>query len=526
LLVWLLVILLDVIGHLFMAHAYHLHQGVRANWRPWAYGFVGFSVFEGLIWGVGAIYLFDPRAIVQLLLVGLVVCVICTGSLSAFGVYLPAFYGLFLTAAIPFMAISAWQGDFIHLSLAALILVYISGMLAVARLHNGNIMEMLRLRFENADLATALRVQKEAAEEASLTKTRFLAAASHDLRQPVHALGLFVGALRGYALEAAPAALVDRIEDSVNAMDGLFSALLDISRLDAGVVAPDIKAFPIAAILQRLERDYATEAAEKGLFLRVRGCNLWVRSDPVLLERILRNLVSNAVRYTDRGGVLVGCRRRGLLRIEVWDTGRGILPAHIQHVFEEFFQIDNPERDRAKGLGLGLAIVRRLAGLLGHKIGVASRPGRGSVFRIDVPMAEAERQVPPKIAAAAMAQGLIAVVDDEVAIQEGMRSLLSGWGHGVVCAGSGDDILSRLEAYAQAPDLIVCDYRLRGSETGAGVIGRLRARYGRDIPGVLITGDTAPDRLEEASASGMLLLHKPVANSRLRAVVAHYLRKP
>jgi CheY-like chemotaxis protein len=125
-----------------------------------------------------------------------------------------------------------------------------------------------------------------------------------------------------------------------------------------------------------------------------------------------------------------------------------------------------------------------------------------------------------------MAQGLIAVVDDEVAIQEGMRSLLSGWGHGVVCAGSGDDILSRLEAYAQAPDLIVCDYRLRGSETGAGVIGRLRARYGRDIPGVLITGDTAPDRLEEASASGMLLLHKPVANSRLRAVVAHYLRKP
>jgi CheY-like chemotaxis protein len=343
------------------------------------------------------------------------------------------------------------------------------------------------------------------------------------LRQPVHALSLFVGALRGHRLEPEPAALVDRIENSVSAMDGLFSALLDISRLDAGVVAPEMKTFPISDLLQVLERDYTTEAESKGLTLRIRACNSWVRSDPVLLERILRNLLSNAVRYTDRGGVLLGCRRRGGLRIEIWDTGRGIEEAQVPRVFEEFFQIDNPERDRTKGLGLGLAIVRRLADLLGHTLAFASVPGRGSMFGIDVPLAEPRAILPP-MAPGVARTGTILVVDDEMAIQEGMRSLLTAWGHAVLCAGSGEEGLARLAACGARPDLIICDYRLRGEETGATVIRRLRAEHGDDIPGVLITGDTAPNRLEEAAASGLLLLHKPVANSRLRAAVTHFLR--
>jgi signal transduction histidine kinase/CheY-like chemotaxis protein len=524
LVIWLVVIVFDVSLHLLLARAYHRRGAGRAAWRRWAYGFVGFSFLDGLIWGVGAIYLSAPAAIVQQMLIGLVVCAVVTGSLSAFGVYLPAFYALFVTATLPFLVACLMIGGFLHDGMAVLIAVYMCGMLAVARLHNGNMTEMVRLRFENADLAAALRVQKEAAEAASLAKTRFLAAASHDLRQPVHALGLFVGALRGYRLEAEPRLLVDRIEESVSAMDGLFSALLDISRLDAGVVAPEWQVFPIQPLLERVLRDYAAEAASKGVSLRMRNAAWFVRSDPVLLERILRNLVANAVRYTDHGGVLVGCRKRAALRIEVWDTGRGIAQADLPRVFEEFYQIDNPERDRARGLGLGLAIVRRLAGLLGHALHIRSRPGRGSVFGLDVPLAQRAPVVQGVPAQGASRRGLILVVDDEVAIQDGMRSLLQGWGHDVLCAGSGAEMAVLLGACARRPDLIICDYRLRGGETGAEVIASLQRAYGQAIPGLLITGDTAPDRLEEATGSGLLLLHKPVANSRLRAAVNHFLR--
>jgi signal transduction histidine kinase/CheY-like chemotaxis protein len=527
--IWLLVIVLDVILHLGLAWAYKRRRGAGGdtpeNWRPWAHIFVAFCIFEGAIWAAGATYLLAPQAIVQQLLLGIVVCAICTGSLSAFGVYLPAFYGLFLTATIPYAILCVVRGGFIHQSLAVLVVVYIGGMLAVARMHNENIMEMLRLRFENADLAAELKVQKEAAEEASLAKTRFLAAASHDLRQPVHALSLFVGALRELKLAEEPGRLVDQIEDSVSAMDGLFSSLLDISRLDAGVIVPDWKIFGLQPLLDRLERDYANEAAAKGLRLTVRPCARATRSDPILLERILRNLVSNAVRYTDRGGVLMGVRHRGdKLRIEIWDTGRGIPQALAQRVFEEFYQLENPERDRAKGLGLGLAIVRRLADLLAHPVTLRSVPGRGSVFSVEVPRL-AEMVAPEPVAdTRAGPCGFILVVDDEVSIQEGMRSLLQGWGHRVLCGGSGREILERAAGVSLVPDLIICDYRLRGEENGAAVIQQLRATYGTRIPALLITGDTAPDRLEEASRSGLLLLHKPVSNSRLRAAVGNLLR--
>ncbi len=244
----------------------------------------------------------------------------------------------------------------------------------------------------------------------------------------------------------------------------------------------------------------------------------------MLLERILRNLVSNAVNYTDSGGVLIGCRAGDALRIEVWDTGRGIPAQQVQQVFEEFYQIDNPERDRSKGLGLGLAIVRRLVDLLGHRLDIASVVGRGSRFSIEVPMAEPSAAAPPAPICIGAPRGLILVIDDEAMIQEGMRKLLQGWGHSVLCGGSGDEMLAILDRNPALPDVIICDYRLRGEETGIEVIDRLRARFGRDIPAMLITGDTAPDRLEEVSRSGFLLLHKPVAHGRLRAAIGNLMR--
>ena len=252
------------------------------------------------------------------------------------------------------------------------------------------------------------------------------------------------------------------------------------------------------------------------------NCSAVVETDPVLMERILRNLVSNAVRYTDRGRILVGCRRRGgAISVQVWDTGRGIPKDQHAQVFQEYYQLGNPERDRAKGLGLGLAIVRRLTDLLACRLTLRSELGRGSCFEVTIPLAEGPAEEAPVSAGLpmAMAHLLIVVVDDEFAIREAMSSLLTNWGHRVIVAGSGDEAIENLSACPSRPDLLICDYRLRSEENGVDVIERLRSEYNATIPAMLITGDTAPSRLAEAEASGLLLLHKPVPNSRLRAAI-------
>jgi CheY-like chemotaxis protein len=245
----------------------------------------------------------------------------------------------------------------------------------------------------------------------------------------------------------------------------------------------------------------------------------------VLVERILRNLVSNAVRYTERGRILVGCRRREhAIALQVWDTGVGIPTDEQARVFEEYYQVGNPERDQTKGLGLGLAIVRRLAELLGCELELRSEPGRGSCFEFTLPLAKdapIAAEPSPENRRGALARGLIVVVDDEQAIRQATASLLTGWGFHVVAAASGDEAVARLSAASAPPDLIICDYRLRGEENGLGAIERLRSEYNESIPAMLITGDTAPDRLAEAQASGLLLLHKPVSNSKLRAAIVN-----
>jgi two-component system, sensor histidine kinase len=346
---------------------------------------------------------------------------------------------------------------------------------------------------------------------------------SHDLRQPVHALGLLVGALRNVPMAQEGRRLIDQMDASIEAMRGLFSALLDISRLDAGVVAVQRRPFAINSTLDRVCRDYAPEAQAKGVFLVWVGCAAIVDADPALIDSILRNLVSNAVRYTDRGRILVGCRRRGdAIAVQVWDTGVGIPEDQQTHVFQEFVQLGNPERDRAKGLGLGLAIVRRLTDLLACELNLRSKPGQGSCFEVVIPRAReapnAQERAPDHLHSV-LTSRLIVVVDDESAIREAMSGLLTSWGHRVIAAGSSDEAIERLSTCPERPDLLICDYRLPREENGVDVIERLRSEYNESIPAILITGDTAPNRLAEAEASGLLLLHKPVSNGKLRAAI-------
>jgi signal transduction histidine kinase/CheY-like chemotaxis protein len=489
--------------------------------------FTVIGLAEGVVWSIGIVGVSATRPIEQELTVLLIGAGVAAGAALSFGFHMPTFLCRFLGATVPYVLWAILRGDGLHLMLALTVFVYSISSIQLTLGFNKSFILNTRLTLENENLVRELRIQKEAAEQANVAKSKFIATASHDLRQPVHALGLLAGALQAHAMNDDMRRLVGQIGGSVAAMDGLFNSLLDISRLDAGVVETQIEDFPIQPVLERVCRDYLAEAETKGLRLVWNRCSAIVRTDPFLLERILRNLISNAVRYTDRGGIVVGCRRGNRLRIEVWDTGRGIPLEQQGQVFREFFQLETPGRDRAKGLGLGLAIVDRLAKLLDCAVTLRSEPGKGSVFKLSVALAQEQSlgaQSPQGAPMFVMPRGLILVIDDDPVIQSAMRSLLSSWGHDVIVAGSGAEMLDRIATRSRRPDLIICDYRLRDGENGIGVIKRLQSNYNERVPAVLITGDTASDRLQEAQESGLVLLHKPVAEIKLRATVGNLMR--
>jgi signal transduction histidine kinase/ActR/RegA family two-component response regulator len=523
---WVGYMFVCALANLLLRYFYRRSGSARETWRVWALGFAAINFAVGIGFGWAPVGLtIGSRLDVEFLTLLVTLCV-AAGAVTAFGPYLPAFLPFFLSATLPFTASSFFSADpLLHRLAPLLMLIFIAGVGGLGIRANRAFEQLVGLQIRTEQMADDLERQRDIAERANLAKSNFLAAASHDLRQPVHALGLFVGALRGLALPPAAQPLIDQIEASINALDGLFGALLDVSRLDAGVVAVQRRPFAIRSTLDRVCGEYAREAEAKGVRLAWRDCAAIVDSDPVLVERILRNLVSNAVRYTDRGRILVGCRPRGpAIATQVWDTGVGIAVAQQAHVFQEYYQIGNPERDRAKGLGLGLAIVRRLAELLGCELKLRSEPGRGSCFEFTLPLAKGApvaAEPSSENGRGALARGLIVVVDDEQAIRQATQSLLTGWGFDVIAAASGDEAVARLSGASARPDLIICDYRLRGEENGLAAIERLRSEFNQSIPAMLITGDTAPDRLAEAQASGLLLLHKPVSNSKLRAAIVN-----
>jgi PAS domain S-box-containing protein len=384
--------------------------------------------------------------------------------------------------------------------------------------------DALRIAKEEAERARDEAEKTRAgAEKANRTKTKFLAAASHDLRQPVQAIIFFASVLAHKLRNHSARSLVEDLQRSLEGQNILLDSLLDVSKLDAGLVVPKVTDFAAAAVLDRIAADFAPTARDKGLKLSVVPSSATVRSDPTLLARIIQNLVANAIRYTRRGHVLVGCRHDGdNLRIEVWDTGIGIPPERIREIFEEFTQIGNPERDRNQGLGLGLAIVDRLSRLLDHRVQVRSVPDRGSVFSVTVPQGTCAGTGRRRHAADGEAAGdsrLVLLIDDEPIVLKGLAMVLKGWGYEVLAAGSADEALALLNGASRPPALILADYRLREGRTGTEAIQLIRDLYKAAIPSIIITGDTAPERLREAEASGLSVMHKPVQPPALRAVL-------
>jgi signal transduction histidine kinase len=387
-----------------------------------------------------------------------------------------------------------------------------------------------RLQESYATLEHKVEERTRQLELANLAKSRFLAAASHDLRQPLHALGLFVAQLHGRVRANERRRIVARIDAALSAMNELFNALLDISKLDAGVLSPSITEFPVAKLLDRVDTTFTEAAQEKGLSLRFISSSAWVRSDFILLERIVFNLVSNAIRYTSSGGVVVGCRKRGVnLRIEVWDTGSGVPQDQQQNIFGEFYRLGAPGGDGGSGLGLGLAIVDRLCRLLDHSVLLTSILGKGSCFSVALPRVAARPEIDETPAPAhplmeTSDRKLVVVIDDDPLVLEGMGGLFRSWGYQLV-AGTDDEALAGVADLDRPPDLIVSDYHLSGGKTGIEVIEGLRRTLSADIPAFLVSGDTSPELLRQARATGYHLLHKPVDPMTLRAMVSHVMRE-
>lgn len=381
-----------------------------------------------------------------------------------------------------------------------------------------------------ASATQALREKKEEAEMATQAKSRFLAAASHDLRQPTHALGMFVTRLAQLPHDAQTRGLIGNLEASVRAMQNLLDGLLDISRLEANAVQVKVVSLGLSGLLAQLQHDLGQTAQDKGLRLRIRDSPLWVKSDALLLYRILLNLTSNALRYTDHGGVLVACRpvHGGThVRIEVWDTGIGIAAEHQHEVFKAFFQVGNAARDRNKGMGLGLSIVQRTADLLNHPLTLTSRPGAGTRFALTLPtvlaLPQAREPLLSEPVPTDMLQGLVVlVIEDDALVRSALAGLLGGWGIQVHEAQG----LQDAQVWVQnglKPHLILSDYRLQEVNNGIEVVQMLRQQLASRVPACLMSGDTDAVLMAAAKDAGLNLLHKPVRPAKLRSLLRRLL---
>jgi two-component system CheB/CheR fusion protein len=383
---------------------------------------------------------------------------------------------------------------------------------------------------ERRHAAEVLEAAKRQAQLANIAKSRFLAAASHDLRQPLQTLALLQGQLAKIVTGEAAAKLVARLDETLGAMSGMLNTLLDINRIEAGTVRAEMATFPIDDLLKRLKDEFTCHAQAAGLDFRVVDCGLPVHSDPQLLEQMIRNLVSNALKYTRQGKVVLGCRRhKGMLRIETWDTGIGIPQQELRAIFEEYHQVDGSARERGHGLGLGLSIVQRLGNLLDHAVSVRSNPGKGSVFSIEVPVPAHETgskwgsPPAPRTADRTRRTGAILIVEDDPEVRELLEALLKDEGHHTLTAPDGAKALDLVARGAIRPDLVLADYNLPNGLDGLQVAAKLRDRLQHKIPAIILTGDISTGTLRDIASQDCLQLNKPVKLTELTQVIQRLL---
>ncbi len=501
----------------------------KAAQRAWKYTI--FSGMSGCLWGSIGILFFSPENTVVTVFICIVLAGMTGGSVASQSSFLPSYYAFSLPTVLPFALRSFAHGDSLFSILGVLSLFLLGVNLAYSRNLQRTVRESIALRFENTELIAQLRQEKERAESASRSKSQFLAAASHDLRQPTHALGLYIATLR--SLCSAPTIRADevggvanKLQNALKGLVQLLDVLLDISKLDAGVVKVKQEVFDVQEVLETLDQQFSAVASEQKLRFTVRPSSVLVRTDRSLLYSILANFISNALRYTEHGKILIGVRHRGdSVEIQVLDTGIGIAQEHSDLIFREFYQIGNVARRREHGLGLGLAIVKRTADLLGLRVLMRSIPQRGSVFSVCLPVVDA----PAKIANNALTltnmarSKTVMVIDDDADVLDSMQALLSAWGHQVVAASGLDEALllaQKNRVKNGTPfDMILSDFRLAENTSGIDVIRAVRQVCGSEIPAVIITGDTSTESINQIFASRLKILHKPLDADVLQNVL-------
>lgn len=533
LIAWASLLTLTVFLRVIAANGYlrAFSDNAIGDLRPWQIRITGAILLVGLAWSAFVLLFFPQDQPWLMVLVVVLLSGLASASIGSMSSYLPAFVAYTLPMLGTLTLRFLFTGTAISTFVGIAGLIYEGMCIVWASNLNRTIRDSIRLRFENIDLIAQLQKQKARAETASETKSRFLAAASHDLRQPLHALNLYLDLLSKEPDRDRREQHLERAREAGDALTGLLDALLDISRLDSDRIRVEKKHFPVRPLLETLYQEHALLARMQGVELRMRCGRFQAYTDPLLIERILRNLLSNALNYTSEGKVLLGCRQHGdRLRFLVADTGIGIPPEEQERIFDEFHQLHNPERNRKKGLGLGLAIVRRLANMLDAELQMHSEPGKGSMFCIEVARSHRRTrpEAPPPIKDAMPGPRggyRILLIDDETAVLEAMRQLLERWGHRVIAAHTLDEALRLLSRNApndgvdDLPDLILCDYRLREGMTGLEALTRLHRALGHPVPSAIISGDTTQELKDLAAQHGIPMLPKPVPPARLRALV-------
>ena len=484
-------------------------------------------------WGA-APWLFLPQGDLPLTsLMMLVMLGLSSGGIASLAPYRRAVFSFTVPMLIGLAGAMLWRGGGVNIFLAVCAFAYLYGNLKFGVRQNKLLTEALRSRYEKEDLskrlseqakslaeqAKLLKEQVRIAENANLEKTRFLASASHDLRQPLHSIGLFAATLLAKRTSTPDEPLVRNLMICVDALEASFTAMLDVSKLDAGVVEFNPQPVALVDLFQKLGTSFAQQAEALGLGLRFKPGGKWVYGDPILLERLLGNLVHNALKFTRHGGVVLVARTRGnCVSVEVWDTGAGIDASDLPRIFDEFYQLANPERDRSKGLGMGLAIVKRLSNLMNMPLTVYSKVGHGTVFKLLVPLAgplHEKRLSPPRNGPQLISNKLsgkrVLIVDDEETVRNSTAIVLRMHGLHVETAEGIQQALEMVTRPGQHLDAVITDLRLRNEENGIDLVCQIRAKLGQNFPALLVTGDIAPDRVQLVKQSGLRVLYKPVS---------------
>ncbi len=533
---WAAAILTAVFARWAVSRAFQRNPQPDTALRWWANLYALSMTAIGAVYGVSFLLFAHPDEPITVALTLGALYSVAAGSTPSSAYYPPAILGAVIPAFGAVLGKLLLTGDFEYILLGSASALYGVTMIGYCRVQARTLEEGYRIRFENDELLRQLARERteaddarRAAEQANLAKSQFLAAASHDLRQPLYALGLFSSSLDQLRLDADGRDVVRRIQDSIGVMEGSFEGLLDLSKLEAGVIQPRLEPVDVDALFDRIGQIFRPLALERGLDLRLRSDGEWVMSDATLLEQVIGNLTSNAIRATSHGGLLIAARRRGdALRFEIWDTGRGIAADDVQRIFDDYVQLDNPERDRRRGLGLGLAIARRSVALLGSRIEVASRPARGSCFRFAQPLSAAG-QVPAAgsrsegapVAAAVLARRRdlpLLIVEDDDDVRAALTDLLGRWGIACEAVADGEAGLERLRGDRRF-GLLLTDQRLSGSMTGLDLIRAMRAADADAPPAVIITGEVDSPLLRSAAQEGVTVLHKPVQARQLRQLL-------